>query len=173
MYYNLTSYFGRWRYQTLILFHLHCYFLNQLNRVISKCWASQYLFIALLIRLHKSYWLLSQFIRHNHYIPFLILLNFSFTQFPVSLSLFLSILSNWIRFSTWWNTSISVLFLWISSSWSYWPPFLQGLVLLGEASVLSLPSTFLLWRIPLFLTGIRRLLGSLPHFGGAHPLKVS
>lgn len=75
-------------FYTYVTLPSHCYFLRHPDVIISKCWLSQYLFFALLLLLliHKSYFLLSQFM-HNHYIPFLILLDFSFAQFPIPFSL--------------------------------------------------------------------------------------
>lgn len=134
MYYNWTSYFGRRRYHTLVILPSCCYVLSRSNIIISKCWLSQFLFIALLLLLCKSYLLLSRF-KHNHYIHFPILLNFSLVQFHMSLSLLLFTFSNCIRFS-----ARQVGYLSVSFSSELLAPVPAGTGASRTASVLRLPA---------------------------------
>lgn len=114
-----------------------------------------------LLLLCKSYLLLSQ-LMHKHYIPFRILLNFSFAQFPILLLLLLSTFSNWIekpQNKVFYVVKRNKLSLPIGA-----PSPLDVIVLAplslgsigwdspGAASVLRLSSSSLLWCIPFFLT---------------------
>lgn len=99
---------------------------------------------------------------HNHYIPFLTQLNFSFAQFPISLSLFISAFSSWIekpQNKIFYVVKHIKLSLSIGNSF---PLDVTRLVTLspgcvgwcspGATSALRLPSSALLWWISFFLT---------------------
>lgn len=155
--------------------------LSHPNTTISMFVKPTFIF-CLMITTVQVLFMLSWFM-HNHYIPFFIQLNFSFAQFPISLSLFISAFSNWIekpQNKTFYVVKHIKLSLSIGNSFPLDVTLLMTLSLgcmgwcsPGATSVLRLPSSSLLWWILFSWLCILFFLGLYLHLSGSYSLAAS